>query len=102
MIANPNQTIEEDEDMMVSSPEMAIKPAPALEDDDEDILEATQVEEEAPSQKSRKRKLVSKTVMGADGFVGMKSCLRCSSHQTVCSQCLCFFFSSHNKGVCLL
>ncbi len=54
---------------MVSSPEMAIQPAPELEEEDEDILEATIVEE-TKSQKNKGRKLVSKTVMDDDGFVG--------------------------------
>lgn len=59
----------EEEDMMVSSPEMAIKPIPVLEDEDEDMLEATVIEETKPV-KNKGRKLVSKTVMGEDGFVG--------------------------------
>lgn len=84
---------------MLSSPEMAIQPAPALEDDDEDMLEATQVEEPAPL-KSKKRKLVSKTVMGEDGFVGKPWEIKRRYHLEFSPHP--FFFSSfsHHERIC--
>ena len=67
---------EEDEDIVLSSPE---RPAPTpMSEDDEDVLEATIVE--PSSSLKRSRKLVAKTFMDKDGFVG-----RCSPY-VICSK----------------
>ena len=57
---------------MMSSPELAIIPPAPVLDDDDDVMEATIVEDAMPK---KTRKLVSKQFMDEDGFIGT-----CSSH----------------------
>lgn len=52
---------------MMSSPELAIIPPAPVLDDDDDVMEATIVEDAMPK---KTRKLVSKQFMDEDGYIG--------------------------------